>query len=237
MDKRIDYSKSGAPIFKYDYVETGWRPPTFGIEDQMEKIEEHIHKYFGEPASVYHELASDLIHLDVYHIKPNENRNFHTFITSGMSFIPMNPIEGAEHEKYAELIVCLPADWPVSEEDFNNINNYWPIAWLKMLARFPHDHNTWLGFSHTMPNYDPPMPIANTSFHGIMLLPPVSVPHSALKLQINEEVSINFYCIIPLYKEEMQYKLDNGYSDLLDRFDEKGINEVIDIKRDNVCEK
>ncbi|AKA68088.1 suppressor of fused domain protein [Clostridium scatologenes] len=237
MNKKIDFSKSGKPIFKYDHVETGWRPPSFGVENQMEKIEEHIHKYFGEPTSVYHELMSDLIHLDVYYIKPNEDRNFHTFVTSGMSFIPMNPMEGSEDEKYAELIVCLPAQWPVSEEAFKDMDNYWPIAWLKMLARFPHDYKTWLGFAHTMPNYDPPIPIANTNFHGIMLLPPILTPQSAAKLQINEDISINFYCIIPLYKDEMQYKLDNGYKDILDKFDEKGINEVINIKRDNVCEK
>ncbi len=80
-------------------------------------------------------MLSDTIHLDVLYIKPSENRDYHSFVTLGMSNIAMNPIEGAEDDKYSELMICLPKDWKVSDEDFKNEEYYWPIRWLKILAR------------------------------------------------------------------------------------------------------
>jgi len=41
--------------------------------------------------------------------------------------------------------------------------------------------------------------------------------------------------MIPVYKEEMDYKLEEGTDALLDLFDEYGISELVDIDRPNVC--
>jgi PAS domain-containing protein len=44
--------------------------------------------------------------------------------------------------RLAELLVCLPADWPVTEEAFEDERNYWPVRWLKQVARFVHEYKT-----------------------------------------------------------------------------------------------
>lgn len=237
MDNEIEYSESGAPIYRHENIEYKWKPPAYGDSILIDKLEEHIEKYIGEVDMVYHELLSDIIHLDVYYIKPSAERKCHTFITTGMSFLPMNTPEGAEEYRYAELMICLPEHWEVSDEAFKVEVNYWPIRLLKQMARFPHHYNTWLGFAHTVPNGNPPEPLfEGTLLNGIILLPPIMVKRDFISLKVDDNRTVNFYCIIPLYEEETNYKLKYGYSSLLDKFDEYGINEVIDINRKNTCE-
>lgn len=236
MDNKNEFTESGEPIYRYESIEHQWKPPVYGDSVLIEKLEEHIEKYIGKIETVLHEVLSDTIHLDVHYIKPSVNRKYHTFITTGMSFLPMNTPEGAEAYKYAELMICLPEYWKVSDEDFKDDKNYWPISLLKEMARFPHDYHTWLGFAHTVPNGNPPEPLFHgTLLNGIILLPPITVNRDFLSLKVDEERTVNFYCVIPLYEEETNYKLKYGYSSLLDKFDEYGFNEVIDINRQNTC--
>jgi hypothetical protein len=78
-----------------------------------------------------------------------------------MSYLPMNTPDGIKDHQYAELMVCLPPSLPISDEAFKDANHYWPIRWMKMLARFPNDYNTWLGMGHTLPSGDPVTPLSD----------------------------------------------------------------------------
>ncbi|AWB43067.1 hypothetical protein DCC85_01690 [Paenibacillus sp. CAA11] len=235
--KPTDYSESGQPIYRYEDQETReWSPAEYGEEGWSEKIVEHFEKHIGKIDMVFHEIVSETIHVDVYHILPTPERNFHTLFTTGMSYLPMNTPEELEGGQYAELMISLPPTWPISEEAFKNEDCYWPVRWLKVIARFVHDYQTWMGFGHTMPNGDPAEPLSSqTKQSGIVLLPPIQVPESFGELQMDEERSVNFYSIVPLYPEEMDFKLKHGINALLERFDEHGITELVDLKRKNVC--
>ncbi len=183
-------------------------------------------------------MLSDTIHLDVLYIKPSENRDYHSFVTLGMSNIAMNPIEGAEDDKYSELMICLPKDWKVSDEDFKNEEYYWPIRWLKILARLPHENNSWLSFGHTIPNGDPAMPFSEeTKLSSMLLLPPVGIDNEFWNLEISDSKNVKFYNLVPLYQEELSYKLKNGVDSLFDKFEEINLGLVLDINRKNSCKK
>lgn len=231
-------SESGAPIIRHTEVKKEWTPPEYGEEEHLQKIEEHVEHYFGEIETVFHELVSDTIHVDVLYVKPGEGRPFHTFVTMGMSILPMTPMEEIEGGPFAELMICLPENWKVGQEEFNDYNNYWPIRWLKMLARFPHDHNTWLGFGHTMPNGDPAEPFAdNTKMSTMLLLPPIGVDKGFWELPINDDRTIKFYNLVPLYEEETQHKLKYGAEGLFDKFDDYEVGLVLNPNRPNTCKK
>lgn len=233
-----EYSKAGDRIYRYEDKEKEWRPPTYGEEGWSEKIVEHMEQYYGSVEIVLHEIISDLIHIDVYHIKPTTLHPYHILFTTGMSYLPMNTPEGREDYRFAELMVCLPSDWQISDEAFKYYDNYWPIYWLKMLAKLPHEHNTWLGEGHTIPNGDPAEPLAsNTAMDGIMLLPPIKADPGFHTLQMNEEHSVHFYSLVPLYGEEMNFKLNKGSDALTDKFDKHGIYELVDIQRKNTCKR
>lgn len=229
-------SMSGSPLYVHKERERPFQPAA-GSEDS-EQIEKHIERYLGPIEWVWHEIISDLVHLDVHYIKPTPERNVHTFISTGMSDLPMSPPEGAEENKYAELLVTLPAQWSVSEDAFKDEKNYWPIHLLKWLARFPHEYETWLWWGHTVPNGNPPEPYhPSTTFVGAILVPPGTVPQDFLSCKSGPEKEVSFFSVIPLYPEEMNLKLRKGSDALFDLFDTYGVNEIIDIQRKNVAKK
>ena len=82
----------------------------------------------------------------------------------------------------AELFICLPPDWKVGEE---GEAWYWPIRWLKILARLPINEDSWLGWGHTIANPDGSPFAENTRFNGIMLVNPGAFPHTSLPLRRN----------------------------------------------------
>jgi hypothetical protein len=235
-DKRVEKSPSGSPIYRYEQRTKPFEPAFAGPD--IKKIEQHFHKHIGKIEMVFHELVSDLVHVDVFWVKPTPQRNFHTLITSGMSDHPMKTPPQAEQCKYAELLICLPPQWPLSDEAMKDENNYWPIRALKMLARLPHAYDTWLWYAHTIPNGDPPKPFArNTNLSGIIIELPILAPKDFFKLEITPEKTIYFFSILPIYTEEMNFKLHKGADALFERFDQQGINELLDVQRPNVCKK
>ncbi|MGV8092394.1 MAG: suppressor of fused domain protein [Mangrovibacterium sp.] len=232
------YSESGNPIYKYEPLNRDSIEPVIGDSSTIEDIDNHISKFFEDgEVTVFHEIVSDKIHVDIYLIKANKDRDYHILMTSGMSSLPMNVPNELKGLEYAEVITLLPKNWPLDQKDFENENYYWPIRQLKELARFPHLYNSWLGEGHTITNGNPPQPMADkNSFVGVILLPSVTLPEDFLSIRTNDK-TINIYSMIPLYQEEMDYKLKYGTDGLLNKFDKYGIKEIIDINRTNTCKK
>lgn len=228
---------AGGNVFRYEDREAKHQF-TVGDADLIEETTDHIERHFGAIESVYHELISDLVHIDVHLIKPTEEHPFNVLVTTGLSEQPMVVPDGAEEFAFAELYILLPADWPLDQEDFEEEANYWPIRWLKILARFPHQYETWLGPLHTMPNGDPPEPFAeNTKLCGIVLTPTDIFGDAASAMHRSDGNTVNFYCVLPIYKEEMDFKLNVGAEALLEKMAAAGIETVVDVGRKNVCRK
>lgn len=229
-------SLSGAPIFRYTDGEKEWESPSG--EECIAEISSHIEQHIGEVSMVFHEIISDTVHIDVHHVLPTAERPFHILVTSGMSDLPMNVPEEIGATRYMELMVVLPESWQISDKAFEDEKWYWPIRELKFLARFPHKYDTWLGWGHTLPNGDPAEPFAeNTKLNGVILLPPISISEDFFQLSINEDKTIQFFTVVPLYEEEMNLKLNKGVDELLEKFDQYDINEVVSIDRKNVAKK
>ena len=234
-ENKNERSESGAPIFRHSASEAR-SEPVGGVSQFDEEIETHIDKHFKNRGPVYHEIVSDLFHLDIELIEPTTDRPYTTLITNGMSSLPMNAPKGAEESKYAELVLSLPPDWPLTKEALANDRNYWPIRWLKVLARLPHRYNTWLWASHTVPNGDPPQPFAdNTQLCCALILIPFLVPESFLSLEVDPSTTIHFLSFVPIYKEEMNLKLQKGLDPLLSLFEKAKVSELLDINRPNTC--
>lgn len=106
------------------------------------------------------------------------------------------------------------------------------------MARFPHKYATWFGFGHTIPNGDPALPYApGTKLCGAIVLPPLTVPPEFRELRIDADKQVDFYSRVPLYREELDFKLRKGAVALLDKFDGKGINDLVEVDRTNVARK
>ena len=208
---------------------------SLGDGDLIDAVTGHFERHVATVDVVFHEIVSPYVHVDVHHIPPAAGRNHHVLFTTGMAERPMAVPEEAESYRFAELMVCLPAAWPLTETAFKDEKAYWPVRWLKQLARFPHEYNTWLGWGHTVPNGDPAQPFAsNTGFCGMLLLPPLSLPSEAWRIPLEGEREVQLYSVMPLYAEEMDFKLRRGTEALIDRFEKAGVTDVVDVRRPNL---
>ena len=234
MSEQDEKSGSGAPILRHEAKDRDWTAPEHSGRN-LESVEAHLEKYIGPVDFVYHEIVSDLIHLDLLYIKPTKDRPYAVVATSGVSDLPMSVPEGMEEYARAELLIALPEGWPTSDEAHKDEANYWPLRWLKSVGRLPHDYETWIGYGHTIPNGDPPEPIADTEFVGVMVSMPYWLDADFFQLEADSGDTVTFWDVVPLYGEEMQFKLDKGAEALEKRFEKQDIGFVLDIHRPNVA--
>jgi hypothetical protein len=151
-------------------------------------------------------------------------------MTMGMGAHRMNIPEELEDQSRAELLICLPPDWDLA--DLDDERWYWPLRWLKVLARLPINEDSWLGWGHTVPNGEPFA--ENTGFCTIMLLNPGGFDEKAGVCKLPNGELVNFYQLIPLYEEETQFKLKNNAQIFL-QFLDKSALEYVRIDRENIC--
>ena len=205
--------------------------PEVYSEDEMSAIEQHIKNTFGEFENVFHELVSPDIHVDICVVPPSEERDYYTLVTMGMGAHRMNvPEELAEYKlERAELAIALPPDWKLDEESLKDERWYWPIGLLKVLARLPISNDIWLGFGHTM---DKQSPFAeDTKLTAAILTGPQGVEEGGEVCTLPNGEEVNFYQVIPLYEDELDYKLEHDVDALLNKM--RGISFVVNPTRQN----
>lgn len=202
-------------------------------DDELDAIEEHIKEYFGEFPTIFHEIRSYDIHCDIACIPPTKERNYYTLVTMGMGAHIMNipkELDPDEHGR-AELLICLPPEWKLGE---NDDEWFWPINLLKDLARLPINCNTWLGYGHSVDNQRPYA--KNTELCASLLVNPedyADIEPGANECILPSGEGVNFFEIIPLYRDEMNFKIENETQSLLEKM--KGFSHITDINRPNYC--
>lgn len=199
-------------------------------EEEIEAIEEHIKEYYGDFPTVFHEIVSPDIHCDICIVPPSKERNYYTLLTMGMGAHIMNIPEELADEEYgrAELLICLPPDWKVGE---NSEEWFWPISLLKNLARLPINCDTWLGWGHSVDHQQPFS--ETTELCGSLLVYPENVENGAETCTLPNGDNVNFFEVIPIYREEMDFKIDHDTKALLEKM--RDVSHIVDINRENSC--
>lgn len=200
-------------------------------DEELDVVEEHIKEYYGEFPTVFHEITSRDIICDIACIPPTEERNYFTLVTVGMGAHIMNIPESlpADENGRAELLICLPPDWKLGE---SGEEWFWPISLLKDLAKLPINSNSWLGWGHSVDHRNDLS--STTKFCASLLLYPEGAPDGAEFCTLPNGDRVNFFEVIPMYREEMNFKINNNTKALLERM--KNVQHVVDINRPNCCE-
>lgn len=199
-------------------------------QDETEAVEAHIETHFGKFDWVMHEtVPGEYIHLDICVIPPREEHNYYTLVTMGMGAYTMNAPE--KDEARVELLLNLPPDWNLGEDAWEDEHWFWPVGILKALARYPMLHDTWFGWGHTVYGSEESY-TDNTRLCGVILLNPgvFGDPASVCTLPGGEKV--HFYQVIPLYREEIEFRREYDVDRLLEKFPDE-LLEVIDPARPN----
>lgn len=211
-------------------------PMYYYSEKEMNKVSDYIEQQYGESDLVGHEIVSPDIHCDIVVVPPTEERSYNTLVTMGAGAYKMNVPKDLRSYvcSRAEYVIFLPKDWNLESD---KEEYYWPIRMLKTIARLPIRADSWLCYSHDVQLTDDESPVAeNTGFNSCVLMPSIGKNGrevKPLKLGLfGKEVA--FYQLYPLYPEELAFKLEHSFDELMDKLDAED-NMIINIHRKNYC--
>lgn len=188
-------------------------------------IIEHIRAHIGPVDTVFHQLDEDGTAIDIHHVPPGEGRPCHTLVTTGMSDRPMPEGSGVRH---AELVLRLPADWPMGEDELDADSAAWPLELMRALGQLPHRHGVPIDFG--MCSNDSTLPfgmLKDTGFSAVLLAPPVTVPDEFWCLDAGRGRVIDFFGVIMLYPQELELARFEGVVALARKLDSKSVTELV----------
>ena len=119
-------------------------------DNLIAEVSRHVDRRIGPIFSVFHEIVSDDLQMDMLNVKSSLFRRCEALVTSGVSAMPMAVTPDSRQPSFAEAPIVLPEGWPRARAHFNHERNYWPVRLLNsLLARCPRHASTWLGFGHS----------------------------------------------------------------------------------------
>lgn len=207
------------------------------------EIDKHMKTLFPDRKErVFYEQNSDFLQIDIHLLEAPTKKDFHVLYTVGMSALPMTLPEDLllkfKDLERAELMLLLPAEWSLPIPEDGKVDNrlWWPVNLMKYLAYFPHEYHTWVAFGHTVSNSDDYVPYdESTKLCGVML---GSLQEEISILRGKDGTQINFYTLIPLYKDEIQGKQEEGTEALITKLSAvNGFGMIVFPDRPNVWEK
>ncbi|MGQ7855767.1 suppressor of fused domain protein [Pedobacter sp. WC2501] len=207
------------------------------IPNSVEIVDNHLDQFFDDEEDIvaFDEIESEVIHRDIFFIKANENRPYHILLSCGMSALPMKVPEDVNSSPYAEVMFLLPKEWNLNYDSFGDERNYWPIRLMKQLMILPHPDETWLGFGHTFSYQEDGTFAEGAGFNSVMLAYSREISDDFTQIELENNQSVSIYSLIPLYKEELEFKNQNGAVALLELLDQHDVTEIVKIGRKNVC--
>lgn len=235
--------KNGDTVYEYATPKDRTERRPAAVTPYEHELCRHMEGLFPHRVTrVYRETNPEFLNVNVFVMQAPTRKDFHVLYTTGMSALPMKlPQELLPKYKdleRAELLLFLPAEWDILtgyETDAEVPDAlWWPVRLMKYLARFPHEFETWLGFGHTLPNTAEYVPYdESTELCGVIL---GALQENISMLRAEDGTQINLYCMIPLYREEMEYERTAGTEALLQRLSAlNGYGMIVFPDRPNVC--
>ncbi len=219
----------------------GWR--AMGHADHNEAVEAHIERHFGHAKTVIHEVLSKWIHLDINVIPPSRDRDFTTYVTNGMSDLPMSippgVIDDPAEWAYAELVAALPGP---PEDHVLDGGEHYVIEALRMFGRYVHAEDTWVRLGHTLRADEKPGPIGpDTDLAAYLLAFPIATAltdsEAASVLDIGSGRHVHFYALFAIHPDELKLAMREGSLSLVDRLEQRRGTEVYDPRRPSSLER
>ena len=207
-------------------MDSGWQAP----------LMQHVADHIGPVVGIIEVPTPGGGSLGLLHVPPTDDKPFHVLVTAGMSASRMAVPDDVEAPAWAELLLALPPPWPVEEGAFQDAQTAWPLRILASIAALPKAHDAWLGAGHTVPNGDPPAPfVPGLDFCGVLVAPPMILPPEQRTFTRPDGARVALYALLPLFEREMELKLEQGTGALLKRFDAKGVNDLLNVRRASVA--
>jgi hypothetical protein len=153
-------------------------------------------------------------------------------ISNGLSEFKMSVHEKHIGKEYAELYFYLPSYWEL--EDSENPKFSWVFSWLERLKYYVIKNNTWFGHGHTMPCGKEMKSLSESMLQNHFILSEPIDLETELSPIIEEEKTIHFLAIIPIFPDEMDFKQGKGTFKLMEKFRQYNVTEKLDDYRKTI---
>lgn len=231
---QINRDKNGEIIRREESGEEApQREPELYTEDETAAITAHIEKYYGKIKTISHDNNPGGVCADICIIPPSIERDYYTLVTCGAGAHVMDLPEELKDSDMsrAELMICLPKDWKIS--DGGDVWQ-WPANVLRWIAEIASEPDTWIGWGHTIGGGRAFS--RDTELCAAFLAAPQNVKKEAFRAALPNGEKVCFYLVIPIYQEELDYKIAHSADGLSARLAEAGASFVVDPQRPNTCE-
>lgn len=153
-------------------------------------------------------------------------------MTNGLSSYKMPVPEKYIGREFNELYFCLPSYW--DWEDVNNPNLNWVYSWIRKMANYVIEKETWFGVGHSIPNGKDSSAISSTMKQNNFLLSDPILLEKELEAITVGARKINFLAIIPIFQDEMNYKQARGAFKFFQKLNSANVTEKLDDYRSTV---
>lgn len=155
-------------------------------------------------------------------------------MTASLSDYKMPVLDKWIGREYNEIYFCLPTYWDF--EDYTNPNSSWIYSWIHKLERFVRDKNTWYGPGHTIPTGNPEVPISDLMLQEYFIfLDPILLQKELAPVSIQDK-TIQFLSIVPIFGDELDFKMGKGTQKFVRRFIQRNYDEKLDDYRKSVLD-
>lgn len=157
--------------------------------------------------------------------EPGTTQPFYLLQTAGMGDEPMRVPRGMESLAHVELCLCLPRDWPTTEE--------WPVRLLKAVAQYPRVHRTWIAWGQTLGSVLEPAATGGR-FAGVLLTAPALLPPDKAEITHSDGRVVRTLAVVPILEDELRFAHGHSGEELDDLLTRAGVTELIDPHRKSV---
>tara|TARA_B110000305_G_scaffold151318_1_gene167850 strand:- start:146 stop:754 length:609 start_codon:yes stop_codon:yes gene_type:complete len=196
-------------------------------------VKEHLIKRFGEhrvSEIPVKENEVPLLILDLELKSPVK-----VIVTNGLRTYKMPVDEKWKGREYNELYFCLPSYW--EWEDTDNASMNWVFYWIQRLSKFVVENKTWFGHGHTMPCGKDLNPLSpSMKQNHFMLSDPLFLEEEMVPILLVDK-EIHFLSIIPLFKDEFDYKQSRGTFKFMQKLANSSITEKLDDYRGSALKR
>ncbi|MDX1651722.1 MAG: suppressor of fused domain protein [Brumimicrobium sp.] len=153
-------------------------------------------------------------------------------MTHGLSDYKMPVPDTMKGKDHTEIFFALPSYW--EPEDHQNQNMTWPFEKISKLAENLIEKGTWYGRGHTFSNGNPSLPLSSTmKMNHLMLAEPIALEQFFRPIELEDKI-VHFLAIIPLFEEEFDRKMQQGYKKFIRKFRSANGDEILDDFRQSV---
>lgn len=164
--------------------------------------------------------------IDLLLISTVKRSPIQVLLTNGLSEYEQPIPEKFSTLKHIELFFCLPSYWDLNDEANPSMN--WVKPWIQKLAKHLIEKQTWYGVGHTFPNGHPVEAISPTMKQKYFLLNTPTYLVDEFKPLDMDGKTVEFLAIVPIFEDELDYKMGKGTYKLQKKFLDKNITELLD---------